>query len=222
MTGACLAGSKFLSALEDAGLEEVARAGVHLQFDKDAVIFREGEQADGLHVLVAGRAKVYKTSSRGRAQTLLFARSGEPLGEVAALLGGKYPATAVALEPVETVYLPRSKFLAAVRKNPEAALRLLAVLAQRLRALTELVADLALRDVSERLARYILSLGTDSSSDNIIKLGLSKKELATALGTVPETLSRAFAQLERAGAIESRGRVVYLRDRAFLAQLAGK
>ncbi|MCX8033115.1 MAG: Crp/Fnr family transcriptional regulator [Thermoleophilia bacterium] len=217
-----MAGSRFLSALEDAGLEEVARGGLHLQFDKGAVIFREGEQAEGLHVLVAGRAKVYKTSPRGRAQTLLFARAGEPLGEVAALLGGRYPATAVALEPVKTVYLPRSSFLAAVRKNPEAAVRLLAVLAQRLRALTELVADLALRDVSERVASYILSQGTDSPSDNAITLSLSKKELATALGTVPETLSRSLAQLERAGAIESRGRVIYVRDRAFLAQLAGK
>jgi len=215
-------GSGFLEALREAGLQDLASIGVRQRFSAGAVLFHEGEKADGLHVLLAGRVKVYKTSPRGRTQTLLLVGPVEPLGEVAAFLNGAYPASALAVEPAETLYLPREALIAAIRQNPDAALRFVALLSRRLNALTELVADLSLRDVSERLASYLLSLVNETMGTECVRLGLAKRELAAALGTVPETLSRAFAQLERAGAIELRGRTIRVCDRVFLAQLAGK
>jgi CRP/FNR family transcriptional regulator, dissimilatory nitrate respiration regulator len=171
-------------------------------------------------VIVHGRVKVFKSSRQGRAQTLMIMGPREPIGEVAALSGESYPATAETLERTETFYIPRDSFLELIRSQPEVALRLLAALSARLRAFASLIEDLSLKGVSERLAAYLLSLPSDGERTQALELEISKGELAAAVGTVPETLSRAFQQLTRAGAVETKGRRVVIKDRALLERLA--
>lgn len=145
---------------------------------------------------------------------------GEPVGEVAALSGESYPATAETLETTETFYMPRDAFVDLIRSQPEVALRLLAALSGRLRAFASLIEDLSLKGVAERLAAYLLSLAPETGSSQTLDLGISRSELAAAVGTVPETLSRAFQQLTRAGAVETKGRRVVIKDRALLERVA--
>ena len=180
----------------------------------------QGDPAKGLHVVVHGRVKVFKSSAQGRAQTLMMMGPGEPVGEVAALAGEPYPATAETLEPTETFYIPRDAFLDLIRNEPEVALRLLAALSARLRSFASLIEDLSLKGVTERVAVQLLSLAPGCPGEQTVELDISKGELAAAVGTVPETLSRAFQQLTRAGAIETKGRRVVIKDRALLQRLA--
>ncbi len=56
--------------------------------------------------------------------------------------------------------------------------------------------------------------------EGALELEVSKGELAAAVGTVPETLSRAFQQLTRAGAVETKGRRVVIKDQALLERVA--
>lgn len=206
--------------LDEAHLVELVSRGRHRVLDAGQTVFLEGDRADGLFVLLAGRVKVYKTSPRGREQILRIMSRGEPLGEVAVLSGEAYPANAETLEPSELVFIPRQAFLDLVGREPEVALRLLAALSVRLRSFASLIEDLSLRDVSERLAAYLLSLATEASPEQGVDLGVSKTQLSAAVGTVPETLSRAFQQLARAGAVETKGRKVYIRDRDLLQRVA--
>jgi CRP/FNR family transcriptional regulator len=145
---------------------------------------------------------------------------GEPVGEVAALSGGSYPATAETLETTETFYIPREAFADLIRREPEVALRLLGALSARLRTFASLIEDLSLKGVSERLAAYLLALSVRADGGEVLDLDVSKGELAAAVGTVPETLSRAFRQLDRAGAVETKGRRIVIRDRALLERVA--
>ena len=100
------------------------------------------------------------------------------------------------------------------------ALRLLAALSARLRSFASLIEDLSLKGVTERLAVHLLSLAPGCPGEQTVELDISKGELAAAVGTVPETLSRAFQQLTRAGAVETKGRRVVIKDRALLERLA--
>jgi CRP/FNR family transcriptional regulator len=212
------------SGLDDASVLEVVRRGRLRLFAAGQTIFLQGDAARGLHVVVHGRAKVFKSSPHGRAQTLMIMGPGEPVGEVAALSGGSYPASAETLETTETFYIPRDAFIELIRNEPEVALRLLGALSARLRAFASLIEDLSLKGVSERLAAYLLSLlpreEAAGTGVRTLELEFSKSELAAAVGTVPETLSRAFKQLSRAGAIETRGRKVVIKDRALLERVA--
>ena len=207
--------------LDEAHLAELILRGRQRTLDPGQTVFLEGDRADGLYVVLSGRVKVFKTSPKGREQILRIMGPGEPVGEVAVLSGEAYPAGAETLEASEVMYIPRQAFLDLVGREPEVALRLLAALSARLRSFATLIEDLSLKDVSERLAAYLLSLATEADSEETVHLGVTKTQLSAAVGTVPETLSRAFQQLSRAGAVETSGRRVHIKDRALLERVAG-
>ncbi|OFW55879.1 MAG: hypothetical protein A2133_01210 [Actinobacteria bacterium RBG_16_64_13] len=209
-----------LGGLDEDHLAQLVAQGGRRRFDANQSVFFEGDRATGLHIVLEGRVRVFKTSPRGREQTLMIMGPGEPVGEVAVLSGETYPASAETLDPSETLYIPRQAFLDLVSREPEVAMRLLSALSVRLRSFASLIEDLSLRDVSERLAAHLLALATEGADEEMIDLDVSKSQLSAAVGTVPETLSRAFGQLARAGAIQTRGRKVHIKDRALLAQVA--
>jgi CRP-like cAMP-binding protein len=212
--------ASLFEGLDEAHLLEVISRARRKRLEGNQTLFLEGDKAQGLYMVIQGRVKVFKMSPKGREQTLMIMGPGEPVGEVAVLSGEAYPASAETLEPSETLYIPRQAFLDLVTREPEVAMRLLAALSARLRSFASLIEDLSLRDVSERLAAHLLSLATEGSSEQTIDLKVSKTQLSAAVGTVPETLSRAFQQLSRAGAVETSGRRVHIKDRAILERLA--
>ena len=213
--------ANLFEGLDEEHLGELVARGRKRTFAGDQTVFLEGDRADGLFVVLRGRIRVFKVSPKGREQTLMIMGAGEPVGEVAVLSGENYPASAETLEPSEALYIPRQAFLDLIAREPEVALRLLSALSARLRSFASLIEDLSLRDVSQRLAAYLLSLASETDSVQTVHLGMSKNQLSAAVGTVPETLSRAFQQLARAGALETSGRKVEIRDRGLLERVAG-
>jgi CRP/FNR family transcriptional regulator, dissimilatory nitrate respiration regulator len=212
--------ASLFSGLDDEALLKIVRRGRLRLFAPEQTVFMQGDPSRGLHVVVHGRIKVFKSNPQGRAQTLMIMGPGEPVGEVAALAGDPYPASAESLEQTETFYIQRDAFVDVIRNEPEVALRLLAALSARLRAFASLIEDLSLKGVTERLAVQLLALAPGCLGEQTVELDISKGELAAAVGTVPETLSRAFQQLTRAGAVETKGRHVLIKDRALLQRLA--
>lgn len=185
-------------------------------------LFLQGDKANGLFVVLTGRVKVFKTSPRGREQTLMIMTEGDPIGEVAVLSGEAYPAGSEALEAAEVLYIPRQAFLDLVKQDPEVAMRLLGALSARLRSFTTLIEDLSLRDVAQRLAAHLLVLAGGTEGEQEVDLTVSKSQLSAAVGTVPETLSRAFRQLSEVGAIETRGRKIHIKNRQVLQKMSGR
>ena len=212
--------ASLFAGLDETTILEVIRRGRLHPFAAGETIFLQGDHARGLHVVVQGRVKVFRRSPQGRAQTLMIMGPGEPVGEVAALGGEDYPATAESLEPTETFYIPRDAFIDLIQSQPEVALRLLSALSARLRTFASLIEDLSLKGVTERVAAYLLSLAPEGGSQETLHLDISKGELAEHMGTVPETLSRALQQLGRAGAIATNGRRVVIKDRPLLNRIA--
>ena len=206
--------------LDEAHLWELIRRGRSRRLDGGQTLFLQGDRAEGLYVVASGRVKVFKTSPRGREQILMIMGEGDPVGEVAVLSGEAYPASAEALESSEVFCIPRQAFLDLVTREPEVAMRLLAALSARLRSFTSLIEDLSLREVAERLAAHLLVLAGEGGTNEVVDLTVSKTQLSAAVGTVPETLSRAFKQLSLSGAVETRGRKVHIKDRAILEKVA--
>jgi CRP-like cAMP-binding protein len=209
------------AGLDEVHLREVLARGGRRRFESGQTLFLQGGPARGLYVVLRGRVKVFKLSPKGREQTLMIMGPGEPIGEVAVLSGEAYPASAEALEPGEAFYVPRQAFLDLVTREPEVAMKLLAALSLRLRSFTSLIEDLSLREVAERLAAYLLTVAGDYTQEQTVELDVSRMQLSAAVGTVPESLSRAFRQLARAGVVEVRGRQVLIKDRALLERAAG-
>jgi CRP/FNR family transcriptional regulator len=191
-------------------------------FRKGENIFAEGDEGTGFYVVLSGRVKIFKVSPEGKEQILHIFGPGEPFGEVAVFTGRPFPANAEALEETRALFFPRKEFLELIRRDPSLALNMLAVLSQRLRRFSALIENLSLKEVPGRLAAYLLYLGEGKKEKPEVTLDISKNQLASLLGTIPETLSRILAKLTREGLIKSNGpRQIQLLDRKGLEELAG-
>ena len=83
---------------------------------------------------------------------------------------------------------------------------MLAVLSQRLRRFASQIENLSLKEVPERLAGYLVYLSHEHGDSDEVELDISKGQLASLLGTIPETLSRIFAKMSEEGLIKVNGR----------------
>lgn len=190
------------------------------KYSRGKVIFTEGEEATGLYVLHTGRVKIYKLSSEGKEQILHIFGPGEPFGEVAVFAGGQFPAYAEALEVSETLFFPRKKIVELLTKDPSMAMNMLAMLSKRLKYFTQLVENLSLKEVPQRLAAYLLVLATMKDKRDTVELDIAKGQLASLLGTIPETLSRILNKMTIQGYIEVEGRQIKLLDRQSLENIS--
>ncbi len=190
------------------------------KYSRGKVIFSEGEEATGLYVLHTGRVKIYKLSSEGKEQILHIFGPGEPFGEVAVFAGGQFPAYAETLEVSETLFFPRKKIVELLTKDPSMAMNMLAMLSKRLKYFTQLVENLSLKEVPQRLAAYLLVLATMKDKRDTVELDIAKGQLASLLGTIPETLSRILNKMTIQGYIEVEGRQIKLLDRQSLENIS--
>ncbi len=208
------------AGLIDEQIQWLAAIVERRKYSKGKVIFTEGEEAAGLYVLHTGRVKIYKLSSEGKEQILHIFGPGEPFGEVAVFAGGQFPAYAEALEVSETLFFPRKKIVELLTKDPSMAMNMLAMLSKRLKYFTQLVENLSLKEVPQRLAAYLLVLATMKDKRDTVELDIAKGQLASLLGTIPETLSRILNKMTIQGYIEVEGRQIKLLDRQSLENIS--
>lgn len=201
--------------------DELAMIVTDQVFQKGETIFGEEDEGTGFYVVLSGRVKIFKLSPEGKEQILHIFGPGEPIGEVAVFTGRRFPASAEALEETRAFFFARKEFMDLIRRDPSLALNMLAVLSQRLRKFSSLIEDLSLKEVPGRLAAYLLYLAEGKKGKSEVILEISKNQLASLLGTIPETLSRILAKLSREGFIKSKGpRQIQLLDRKGLEELA--
>jgi len=209
------------AASDDAVASLAARSRVR-DVARGAIIATEGEVAEEFGVLVSGKARVYYLGADGRQITFETVEPGDALAAVAALAGTRYPANIEAATPATVAMLPREALFELMAEEPTVARDIVANLASRVINFTNVVHTLAL-DVPSRLARYLfhraLSGGTVTPQGYEVDLGMKKGELAMALGTVPETLSRAFAKLKDDGVIEVHGQRIVICDMRAMAAM---
>ena len=201
-------------------IEDLAMIVTDQTFGKGESIFSEGEDADGFYVVITGRVKIFKLSPDGKEQILHFFGPGEPFGEVPVFTGQHFPASAEAMEESRVFFFPRKSFVDLIKRNPSLALNMLAVLSKRLRRFAALIDDLSLKEVPGRLAAYLLYLSSQNQGSKDLELTITKAQLASLLGTIPETLSRILGKLSSQGLIETDGRRIRILDSEALQELA--
>ena len=202
-------------------LEDISSIVIEKTFRRGEIIFSQGDEGTGFYVAIAGKVKIFKLSPEGKEQILHIFGLGEPFGEVPVFAGSSFPANAEALEKTKVFYFPRQDFVDLIRRNPSLALNMLAVLSKRLHQFTALIENLSLKEVPGRLAAYLFYLSAKQKGADDLALEITKTQLSSLLGTIPETLSRILAKMSKEGIIESdvAGRIRIL-DRVTLGKIA--
>ncbi|NTU72315.1 MAG: Crp/Fnr family transcriptional regulator [Coriobacteriia bacterium] len=220
---AALRACRLWLAASNEAVEKLARRATVREVTRGTTLAREGEAAEEFGVLISGKARVYYLGADGRQITFETVESGEPLAAVAALAGARYPANIDAATPATIATLPTEALFEMLADEPQVARSLVVNLSNRVVNFTSVVSTLAL-DVPGRVARFVfqrsLQAGRATPNGLEVGLGMKKGELAMALGTVPETLSRAFAKLRDDGIMDVSGQTVTVLDMRALAALA--
>ncbi|BAT71491.1 CRP/FNR family transcriptional regulator, anaerobic regulatory protein [Thermosulfidibacter takaii ABI70S6] len=212
-----LSNINFFSGLPQDVLEKLSSICEVVKAEKGRVLFSQGEKASAIWGVVEGRVKIYKISANGKEQILTIVHKGDTFAEVAVLKGSIYPAFAEVLEDAILIRLDAERFLSLVQNEPVVAFGMMAAMAEKLNHLTKLVENISLKEVPARLASYLLN---ESKGNDVLVLKIAKGELAKLLGTTPETLSRSFKRLAKAGVIEVRGALVKILDRPRLEEIS--
>ena len=208
------------NGLPDDQLSAIRQIAVEKQYNKGQTIFSEGDETTGLFVVVDGRIKIYKVSSEGKEQILHIFEAGQSFGEVTVFTGQQLPANAQTLAKSRLLLFPRSAFVDLVTANPSLALNLLAIMSKKLRQFAAQIENLSLKEIPARLASYLIYLAEEQGSEDAVTLNVSKGQLASLLGTIPETLSRIFAKLSAQDLIRVEGPKITLLDLQGLEDLA--
>ncbi len=218
-----LAASQLFSGLDERSLDQIAGAATLRKVARQEMIFMEGDTAEALFIVGKGKVKIFKISPEGKEQILMIASPGDSFAEAALFGGNKYPASAQALEESDIAMISREQFVKVLGEDPDLAVNLIARLSALLRKLAALVEELSLADVTTRLAHHLLSRTGSADSPNL-KITLTEKKtvLASMIGTIPETLSRSLAKLQREKVIEVDGPQVLVLDIKRLRELAGE
>ncbi|NQT56264.1 MAG: Crp/Fnr family transcriptional regulator [Desulfobacteraceae bacterium] len=215
-----ISATHLFKGLPEKQLKEIEQIAVEKHFNKGEVIFLEGDDGNGFFLVAEGLVKIYKVSPEGKEQILHILGPGEPFGEVPVFSGQQFPASAETIIESHLLFFPRTAFVDLISANHPLVLNMLAVLSMRLRQFTVQVENLSLKEVPGRLAAYLVYLADEEGKEDAVTLNISKGQLASLLGTIPETLSRVFTRMTELNLIEMDGRNIKLLDRSGLEELA--
>ncbi len=176
---------------------------------KKTILFVEGQHGSDIYFMLEGSVRLFRTRQDGSEFVVHFVRENEVFAELLPFLGGRYPVSAQALEPLELLTIHANTFEVLLAKDPKLCLKIIVALTARIHGFLRTMENLATPEVKHRLLSYLKDL-SDRRASNRIRLPAPKHDIALLLGTTPETLSRLFKKLEEEGMVKVKGREIEL------------
>lgn len=212
---------RLFAGLAPADLEQITAITTVKSVEKDDYLFREGTPAHGFYIVQKGAINVHRVNAAGKEQVLHVFRTGESFAEATLAMDTGYPSNARALEPSQVLLVRKDGFLGVLKRHPELALRMIASMSLHLRTMVSQIEDLTLKDVETRLANWLVKRCPDRTAQKsfTINLPMTKRVLASELGTVSETFSRTLAKFRELGLISVKGKSITVLSPVRLTEL---
>ena len=176
-------------------LRSICECGTIKTYPKHSIVINEGDLSDTLYIILSGKVKVYVSEADGREVTLSILGPGKFFGELALIDESPRSASVSTLETASLSLVSKAAFEQCIKKDPEIALKLMRVLARRIRSLTDSVKNLALLDVYGRVARLLENLAISKNGVQVIEQRLTHQDIANMVGASREMISRIMKEL---------------------------
>lgn len=205
----------FFAALREETFDRLAAAVRIERFRKGETLFRQGEKALSIFVVIEGFIKLSRISPQGEETLIRIFGRGEAIAESVAVLGDDHTTTAEATGPVTVARLPAAVVSQISREAPELALAILHEASAKIWALMDEIETLKAQTADQRVLRFLISLCGAAQGACTVRLPYTKGDIAASLGLKQETLSRSFARLKAVG-VDIDGREAHVADVAAL------
>lgn len=213
-----------LAGLSEAELIDVASRFKRARFKSGQTILLEGEPATAFHLVSRGKIKVFQTSADGSEVILHIFEPGGIIGALPVAGEESYPASAAALESVETYFITADAFEALMLSYPTVTRNLLRFATRMLqsahRRLREMSTERVERRIARTLARLVAQLGEQRTGEIEINAPLSRRDLAEMSGTTLYTVSRTLTQWQRQGIVRAGRKRITITDAHRLIEIA--
>jgi CRP/FNR family cyclic AMP-dependent transcriptional regulator len=195
----------FLGSLPEATRARLLEQARRRHFERNAVVFRQGEPGGSVHLLQRGWLAVRVATSAGDMATLDLLSPGAVFGELSFLdtSDRNRSASVVAIEPSSTLEVPSAAFAEMCRRDGAAVAAVLVLMARREKRLTQRLVEALYVPVELRLVRRLVDLAARQagSPDPPRSIPLTQDDLASLAGTSRETANRVLNRLEETGEI---------------------
>ena len=174
-------------------------------FKRNTVVFFQGDRADKLYMLLAGGVKVSQQAEDGKQKTIGTMAPGEIFVELTLLDGRVRSATVTTIESTEMLSIANRDFQAIATKNPELLWRVVQVLCDRVRGLSEKVLNLSFEELPYRVVRALGDLVErhgKAGPDGHIVVKTSPNDIAEMVGADRPETNRVLKMLSKRGLIE--------------------
>lgn len=199
----CVSLVPIFNHLESEQMHEITAVAQSISYKRGEIIYRAGDQADTLHIVRKGKIKIYRLSETGKEQLVRILNQGDFTGELALFKKDFHESFAEAMEETVVCMIKQSDLHELLLKYPSISLKILTEFSRRLEQSEKQTTRFATEKVETRLAHFLADCLSDAQS-NELTLPMSRKDLASYLGTSPETISRKLSELEIQGYIKQK------------------
>ncbi len=202
--------------LRDVDYSKIFHLGKIKRFQKNISLFHQGDEAEGIFIILEGKIKISQIGEEGNQVLLRVLGPGQLVAGIAVLENGTYPGTGTTLEKTTIFCLDKADFLHLMSQYPPVALGIVQLLLKRISELQKRFREIATEKVEVRISRTLLRFasyhGIKKPEGILIDFPLTRQDLAEFTGTTLFSVSRLLKSWEREGLVESgRKRVTLLK-----------
>ena len=189
---------------------------INVELGRGERLFSEGDEGDKLYIILKGKIKLTRAAHDGRENLLSVHGPGEMFGELSLFDVTPRTSSATAITDATLAGLGHEDLRSWLSTRPDVAMHMLSALAQRLRRINDVKADLVFTDVPGRVAKALLDLserfGTQQDNGIQVNHDLTQEELAQLVGASRETVNKALADFAARGWVQLSAKSVLLLD----------
>lgn len=199
----CVSQVPIFNHLEREQMSEIMKTVQSHSYKKGEIVYSAGDESSSLYIVSTGKMKIYRLSETGKEQLLRILNPGEFTGELALFKETTHEAYAEAMVDTKVCMIQRSDLQQFLLKYPSISLKILAEFSNRLETTEKQTTRFATEKVETRIALFLAECVEENNQLQFV-LPMSKKDLASYLGTTPETISRKLTELEEHGLISQK------------------
>lgn len=199
---ACISLVPIFNHLESDQMDEIMKATKPVSYKKGEIIYRAGAQSNSLYIVSNGKIRIYRLSESGKEQLVRILIPGDFTGELALFRESIHESYAEAMEDTNVCMITRSDLQEFLLKFPSISLKILSEFSKRLETSEKQTTRFATEKVETRLALFLAECVDSGEKTTEFVLPMNKKNLASYLGTTPETISRKLTDFENHGYIK--------------------
>jgi CRP-like cAMP-binding protein len=208
-----LANIPLFSKLGETSALALARECRFKDVEKGEILFFQSDDSESAYIVRTGNISIILNSPDGREMVINEMHGGDLFGELGILTKRPRSTSAIARTKSELLVIPRQAFVSVIEQEPQLALRMLEVTANRLQMSGKREGALAFMDAQARLARLLLELEAQEQDKGYVTI--SQEELAHHTGLIRQTVAKALGKWRRMGwLITGRGRILILNRKA--------